>query len=182
MCNLNILLAIFTIVICENYSIKFQYSKHISLFARFIRYSIRHSTTFRSFNSILESNAKLQLFDRIFEFDSNSLTQTGRVQFSCDPSRGLSCSFVKLSCLSSAFINDTFFKETENIEYVTHSHQKLKPKRREVLILMRMKVQDYLFQRAKPVEYSKYRRSPRYTLWEALRVRVCHTFLRGLDD
>ena len=40
---------------------------------------------------------------------------------------------------------------------------------REVLILMLMKPQDHPPQRAEPFEYSKYRRSSRYTLWKARR-------------
>ena len=48
--------------------------------------------------------------------------------------------------------------------------------------MMRIKPQDHPFQRAEPAEYSKYRRSSRYTLLKARRVRVCHTFPRELDD
>ena len=47
--------------------------------------------------------------------------------------------------------------------------------------MMRMKPQFHLFQREEPVEYSKYHRSSRYTLWIARRVRFCHTFPRELD-
>ena len=48
--------------------------------------------------------------------------------------------------------------------------------------MMRMTPQDYPFQRAEPAEYSKYRQSSHHTLWEAHRVRFCHTFPRELDD
>ena len=41
--------------------------------------------------------------------------------------------------------------------------------------MMRMTPQAHPFQRAEPAEYSKYRRSSRYTLWKARRVRFCHT-------
>ena len=63
----------------------------------------------------------------------------------------------------------------------SHSHQKLRPKSREVLLMMRMKPQGHTFQRAQPTEYSKYCRESRYTLWKARRVRFCHTFPRELD-
>ena len=48
--------------------------------------------------------------------------------------------------------------------------------------MLRMKPQDHPSQRAAPAESSKYRRSSRYTLWKARRVRFCHIFLRDLDD
>ena len=64
----------------------------------------------------------------------------------------------------------------------SHSHQKLRPERREVLIMMRMKPQDHPSQRLEPAESSKYRRSSRYILWKARRVRFCHILLRELDD
>ena len=63
----------------------------------------------------------------------------------------------------------------------SHSHQKLRAKSREVLLMMRMKPQGHTFQRAQPTEYSKYCRESRYTLWKARRVRFCHTFPRELD-
>ena len=37
-------------------------------------------------------------------------------------------------------------------------------------------------QQAAPAEYSKYRRSSRYTLWKARRERFCHISQRELDD
>ena len=58
----------------------------------------------------------------------------------------------------------------------SHSHQKLRPEKRKVLIMMRMKPQDHPSQRAEPAESSKYCRSSRYKLGEARRVRVCHFF------
>ena len=58
----------------------------------------------------------------------------------------------------------------ENRAEKSHSHQNLRKERREVLIMMRMKPQDHSSQRAEPAEYSKQRRSSRYTLWEACRV------------
>ena len=48
--------------------------------------------------------------------------------------------------------------------------------------MMRMKPQDHPFQIAEPAEYSKYRRRSRYILWNARRVRFCHTFPRDMDD
>ena len=41
---------------------------------------------------------------------------------------------------------------------------KLRPKRREVLMMMQMKPQDHPFQRAEPIEYSKKCRNPLDTL------------------
>ena len=41
---------------------------------------------------------------------------------------------------------------------------------------MRMKPHDHPSQRAEPAEYSKYRRSSRFTPWKASRVRFCHFF------
>ena len=41
------------------------------------------------------------------------------------------------------------------------------PKMREKQTVMQMKPQDYPIERAEPAEYSKYRRSSRYTLWKA---------------
>ena len=48
--------------------------------------------------------------------------------------------------------------------------------------MMRMTPQDHPFQRAGRAKYSKHRRSSRYTLSKARRVRFCHTFPRELDD
>ena len=48
--------------------------------------------------------------------------------------------------------------------------------------MMRIKPQDHLFQREEPVEYLKYRRSSRYTLWKARRARFRHISPRELDD
>ena len=48
--------------------------------------------------------------------------------------------------------------------------------------MMLMTPQDHPFQRAEPAEYSKYRRSSRYTFWKGCRVRFCHTFPRELGD
>ena len=42
--------------------------------------------------------------------------------------------------------------------------------------MMLMKPQALTSQRADPAEYSKYRRSSRYTLWKGHRVRLCHIF------
>ena len=71
---------------------------------------------------------------------------------------------------------------SEKIIVRNHSHQTLRPKRRRVLKMMRMKPQDHPFQQAEPAEYSKYCRSSRYTLWKARRVRFCHTFPRELGE
>ena len=43
--------------------------------------------------------------------------------------------------------------------------------------MMRMKPQNLPSQQAEPEEYSKYRRSSRYTLWKARRARFCHISL-----
>ena len=43
--------------------------------------------------------------------------------------------------------------------------------------MMRMKPQDHPSQRAEPAEYSKYRRSSRYTLSKARRARFCHVLV-----
>ena len=43
------------------------------------------------------------------------LTKTGGVQFFWVPSRGLSCSFVKLNHFSSAFVNETSSNVSEKI-------------------------------------------------------------------
>ena len=59
---------------------------------------------------------------------------------------------------------------------------KAEAKRREVLIMLRMQPQDHPSQQAEPVEYSKYRRSSRYTLWKARRTRFCHISPSELDD
>ena len=48
--------------------------------------------------------------------------------------------------------------------------------------MMRMKTQDHPSQQAEPAEYSKYRRSSRYTLWKVRRARFCHISPRELDD
>ena len=48
--------------------------------------------------------------------------------------------------------------------------------------MMRMKHEDHTFQRTESVEYSKHRRSSRYPLWKARRVRFCQTFARKLED
>ena len=58
---------------------------------------------------------------------------------------------------------------------------KAEARKRELLIMMRMKPQDQPFQRAEPAESSKYRRNSRYTLWKARSVRFCHIFPRELD-
>ena len=42
--------------------------------------------------------------------------------------------------------------------------------------MMRKKPQDHPSQQTEPAEYSKYRRSSRYTLWKARRARFCHVF------
>ena len=56
----------------------------------------------------------------------------------------------------------------------SHSHQKLRPERREVLIMMRMKPQEHPSQRPEPAESSKYRGISRYTPWKARRVRLSY--------
>ena len=43
--------------------------------------------------------------------------------------------------------------------------------------MMWMKPQDHPSQQTEPAEYSKYRRSSRYTLWKARRARFCHISL-----
>ena len=43
-------------------------------------------------------------------------------------------------------------------------------------MMMRLKPQEHPIQRDEPAEHSNYRRSSRYTLWKARRVRFCHTF------
>ena len=48
--------------------------------------------------------------------------------------------------------------------------------------MMRMKPQDNPSQQAEPAENSKYRRSPRYTLWKARRARFRQISPRELDD
>ena len=44
--------------------------------------------------------------------------------------------------------------------------------------MMRMKPQDHPSQQAEPAEYSKYRRSSRYTIWKA----VAHGFVIFLQE
>ena len=61
----------------------------------------------------------------------------------------------------------------ENFRVVSHWHQKLRPRRREVLILMHMKPQGHSLQQAEPAEYSKYCRRSRYTLWKTRLARFC---------
>ena len=128
----------------------------------------------------------LKTFERlssILEIKSWAVsTKTGCVQIFWVPSRGLSCSFVKLNHLSSAFVIETSSNVSEKIVVESQSHQKLRRKRREVLIMMWMRPQDHPFQRAEPAEYSKDRRNLHYTLWKARRLRFCHTFPRELDD
>ena len=48
--------------------------------------------------------------------------------------------------------------------------------------MMRMKTQDHPSQQAEPAEYTKCRRSSRYTLWKARHARFCHISPRELDD
>ena len=81
------------------------------------------------------------------------LTKTGGVQFLWVPSRGVSCSIVKLNFFSSAFVDETSSNVSEKIVVKSHSHQKLTPKTREVLIMKRNKLQDHPFQRTEPTEY-----------------------------
>ena len=56
------------------------------------------------------------------------------------------------------------------------------PKKREVLIMMRIKPQDHPSQQTEPAEHSKYRRSSRYTLWKVRRARFCHISPTELDN
>ena len=80
------------------------------------------------------------------------------------PSRGLSCSFVNLNLFSSALVTKRLRIFPKKSYWESHSHQKLRPERREVLIMMRMKRQDHPSQRVEPADSSKNRRSSRYTL------------------
>ena len=72
------------------------------------------------------------------------LTKTGCIHFFWVPSRGLSCSFVKLKHFSSALVNETSSKVSKKLSWESHSHQKLRPKRREVLIMMHFSGQSKL--------------------------------------
>ena len=104
------------------------------------------------------------------------LTKTGCVKFFWVPSRGLSYSFVKLNHFSSASVKETSSNVSEKIVVRKSLATKLRPRRRELQIMMQMTPQDHPFQRAEQAEYSKYRRSSHNTLWKARRVRFCHTF------
>ena len=141
-------------------------------------------TTFSHWDSNLPWWA-LNFFERlssILEINSWAvLTKTGCVQFFWVPSRGFSCSFVKLYHFSSVFVNETSSNVSKKIVVRKSLAPKLRPERREGLIMMRMKPQDLPSHRSEAVEYSTYRRISRYTLWKARHVWFCHIFPRELD-
>ena len=58
----------------------------------------------------------------------------------------------------------------------------LRPEKREVLILMRMKPQDHPSQRTEPAEFSNIVEVHVTHFGNPRRIRFCHIFPRELDD
>ena len=128
--------------------------------------------TFERLSSILEINSWAVL------------TKTGCVQFFWVPSRGLSCSFVKLYQFWSAFVNGTSSNVSEKIVVRKSLAPKVEVKKAGSAnndADETPRPQNHPSQQAEPAEYSKYRRSSHYTLSKVRRARFCHIFPRKLD-
>ena len=85
------------------------------------------------------------LFTIVYIKLSAVLTYTGRVQIFWVPSRGFSCSFFKLNHFLITLVNETSSICSEKGVVRKSPAPKATPKKKEMLIMMRMKTQDHPF-------------------------------------